>query len=220
MAQLSISADDFGKSKKANQNILELVKAGKIQRVSVLVDGLIKKSEPRELLGSKVKLDIHLVLPGTDYKKEQNKVIRRTFVFLGRLIAGKTTLNKVEKSWERQIKKFKKIFGKKPQGLNSHEHVHFFPPYFKIALRLSKKYKIPHIRSASKKVINSGNKIGRVLTILNGISKKSRTGYDYLTCLDWIGNFEKFSKNLPKGTIEIICHPERRDEYNKLIESN
>jgi len=214
--RLVFNADDFGKSKIANKNILELAKLGKIQRVSVLVNGSIRESEAKKLLDSKVKLDIHLVLPNTDYKKEQTRVIRRTFLFLGRLIAGKTTLKKVEQSWEKQIEKFKKIFGKYPDGLNSHEHVHFFPPYFKIALKLCDKYKIAHLRTASKKAMSGGNKIGRILKMLNGINKRRSRGYHYLTCLDWIKNFQKFVNNLPSGTIEVVCHPERTKEY-KII---
>lgn len=209
-------ADDFGKSEAANQNILKLLKLGKIQRVAILVNGKINKPEVRQLLASGAKLDLHLVLPGTDHKKEQKRVIRRTFLFLGRLIAGKTALSKVDKAWENQVEKFRKKFGRNPDGLNSHEHVHFFPPYFKIVLKKCEEHKISYIRVASEKVINNGNKIGRILKVLNKLNKNRGNGCDFVTSLDWIDNFEKFKNNLPPGSIEIVCHPERKKEYQIL----
>lgn len=215
-----ISADDFGKSKTANQNILELAKLGKVQRVSILINGKFSKKEVNELLDSKVKLDAHLILPGTDHNNDQRKVLRRSFLFLARLIAGRTTLSKVEKVWEKQIQKFKKIFGRYPDGINSHEHVHFFPPYFKIALRLGEKYKIPHLRAATNNVVNNGNKVGRILKVLNSIKKKKSNSYNYITSLDWIENIDKFLNNSPQGSLEIICHPEREKEYKIIKKLN
>ena len=220
---LVFSADDFGKSKTANKNILNLVKLAKIQRVAILVNGNFGQQGTKGLLDNKVKLDIHLILPGSNYKNEQGRVLRRSFLFLAMLATGKTTLKEVERSWEEQIKKFKKIFGKYPDGLNSHEHVHFFPPYFKIALKLCKKYKIPRIRFGRESILDNNNRIGKILKIFNKLNKRSFSSYKlrvasytFIVSLDWIGNFDKFKNNLPKGTIEIVCHPERKEEYEAI----
>jgi len=215
MASIIISADDFGKSGTANKNILELVKTGRIQRVAVLVNGILSKNEVRELSESKVKLDVHLILPGANANWVNRKIIRRSFRFLALLLSGKTALAKVEKSWQQQIEKFHQIFGRWPDGLNSHEHTHFFPPYFKVALKLKRKYQISHLRAAQK-IISNGHRIGRIIKVLNGINTKKGADYEYLTSLDWIDNLDKSVSNLPKGNLEVVCHPEREQERQLL----
>ena len=47
--KLIISADDFGKSRTVDENILSLVRAGRIDRVAILIDGDIKDAEVAEL---------------------------------------------------------------------------------------------------------------------------------------------------------------------------
>lgn len=219
MNPIIFSADDFGKSDTANRNILNLAKLGKIDRVSVMINGNFSKEEVSELLGSKIKLDIHLEL--SKNKEEYNGIFIRSFLFLGKLFVRKNNVKQVSENWEKQVKKFLKIFDKAPDGLNSHEHVHFFPPYFKIALKLCQKYKISYLRFGSKGTITDGNKIGWILKILNLISNnKSRVAdidsSDYLTSLDWIKNYSVFSRQLPGGSTELVCHPEREKEYKLL----
>ena len=248
------SADDFGQSALANKNILRLVRAGKIQRVSVMAEGKFTKEEVKELLHSKVKLDVHLTLPlttgnwelaignwGQEKRNETTNhpsyqpstinppspvtndqllvtnTISRLFNFFRLYFSGHIRSRKIIISWSSQIEKFQKIFGSWPDGLNSHENTHFFPPYFKIALKLCQKYKIRHLRFGSKGILTSQNLIGWILKVLNNINRKSFTSYQllvtsysFLTSSDWIKDKNKFLKNLPAGTVEIVLHPERK----------
>ena len=55
-----VSVDDFGISKEANKNILTLIASNKIDRVSVMMNGILTTEEVQILLESGVKLDIHL----------------------------------------------------------------------------------------------------------------------------------------------------------------
>ncbi|MBM3256490.1 MAG: ChbG/HpnK family deacetylase [Candidatus Moranbacteria bacterium] len=239
------SADDFGKSERANKNILKLIKLGKIQRVSVMVNREIDKTEIAELLKSGVKLDIHLEIPQlTTYglpassarlakafgeaqagRRLMTKTATRSIRFMFLYLAGKTRVEKVEKEWKSQIEKFVNFFNKIPDGLNSHEHVHFFPPYFKIALGLCRQYKIPHLRRGEKIIANK-NPIGWIIKLLNQFNKKYLTGYNLqvtgyknLTSIDWFNNFNQFLQSPSSGTTEIICHPERKDEYKILTQT-
>jgi predicted glycoside hydrolase/deacetylase ChbG (UPF0249 family) len=223
MHSISFSADDFGKSDLANKNILNLVRQGKIQRVSVMVNRKISKEEISKLLKSKVRQDIHLELPQGN--KEYTGAFIRSFLFIGRLIIGKNSAKQVANSWEHQVEKFISIFNQPPSGLNSHEHVHFFPPYFKIALRLCEKYKIEYIRFGEKGVILNGNSVSWILKILNQLNKKYFLSHklrikscDYLISLDWLKNLDSLLKpeNDYKNSIELVCHPEREEEYKIL----
>lgn len=215
MASLIISADDFGKSETANGNILKLVKQGRVQRVSILVTGIFSELEIKALKQSGVKLDIHLLLQGTDFRKDKRKTFSRLIIFFARLLTGKISQQKVNRSWEGQIKQFKKIFGRYPDSLNSHEHVHFFPPYFKISLALAKKYRIDYIRFGKKGIVPGHNVISWILNQLNHLGRKrfattELNSSDYLVSLDW-GNHSLKSHT---GSLEIVCHPERENEYN------
>ena len=235
MGSLIISADDFGKSASANKNILKLAKLSKIQRVSVMVNGKFSSAEIKKLLLSKVLLDIHLTLSSdtmnfesgilnidqdSKFKIQNSKrLIKFIILYLTRRIKP----NKVLAKWDKQIDKFVNIFNKTPDGLNSHEHIHFFPPYFKIALKLCEKYKISHIRYGNKGILANNNKVGRIIKILNQINKKfftsyklQVTSYKYLVSLDWLDNPKEFLQNLPHGSTEIVCHPERREEFEKI----
>jgi len=218
---LVFSADDFGKSEAASKNILALLDRKMLDRVSVMVNGQFSESEITKLSKSKVKLDIHLELP-RDHIAHRGLAIR-SFLFIWRIIVGKTNPKKIEEEWDEQIKKFKEIFKRFPDGLNSHEHVHFFPPYFKIALKLCKKYKIPYIRFGKKGILDNNSGVGTVLRIFNKLNKGlflsyklHVTSYMFVVSLDWLKNPEKFLKAPPSGTVEIICHPEREEEYVRI----
>lgn len=215
--KLIVSVDDFGKSRLANENILALVLAGQINRVSVLMDGEITNSEIKKLLSSGVKIDIHLNLREFSTRSNDSKhVFRRVFIFLFCYLLKKN--GDAEKEWESQVKKFITVFGRKPDGLNSHQYIHFFPAYFKLVLELGKKYDIPYLRFGKSETRNATNSISRILNWLRkrNAQKFSRYSFatsDYLVSFDWIGNFSRFLEQLPTGKTELIFHPERKEEF-------
>jgi predicted glycoside hydrolase/deacetylase ChbG (UPF0249 family) len=137
---LIITADDFGKSAKANENILNLAKAGKLDRVSVMIDGEISDDEVNELLALNLKLDIHLELIWQKRRRNllEDNTLRQGIVFLVNYLRGdwpvpenpRSGARSVRREWKAQIEKFRKIFGRTPDGISSHEHTHYFPVYF------------------------------------------------------------------------------------------
>lgn len=221
--KLIISADDFGISERANRNILYLVSLGKIDRVGVMSRGIISPKEADELGRSGVKIDIHFdILHQFESDREKREgLLRRLIEFLGKFFTAEIWPLKVEKEWEKQFQSFKEIFGRYPDGISSHEHVHFFPPFFKIALRLQNKYSIPYIRFGKNLKINNHNIIAYILHFLRIMNmrtcnKFSCVSSNALISLDWIKDIDKFMENLPEGTIEIACHPEVAEEFVKI----
>jgi predicted glycoside hydrolase/deacetylase ChbG (UPF0249 family) len=217
-----LTADDFGKSKLANQNILKLAKAGKLSRVSLMSEGDFTAGEIEELVSCGVKLDLHLEL---DWQKKRRKklkdnTLKQGIIFLANHIrAGQR--KKTKENWKRQIEKFQEIVGRSPDGLNSHEYVHFFPTYFKIVLELAEYFKIPFVRFGKKGFQGRKTFVHLILNNLGRWDKKyffaSRLdSSDYFTSLDWIKNLNEFFKNLPEGKIEIACHPEREEEFELI----
>jgi predicted glycoside hydrolase/deacetylase ChbG (UPF0249 family) len=219
--KLVVSADDFGKSPAANENILFLAKRGKIDRVSVLASRAFPDTDIAALLDSKVKIDLHLDINRFSFsqKSEKNKSpFARAAVFLWHYLLRGFSASKVTAEWEVQMERFEKLFGKKPDGLNSHQYIHFFPPYFKIILNLGAKYNIPYIRFGKTGITKDINSISGILRCLHKMNvslfkKFSFDSSDFLASYDWIGNFPGFLEKLPPGKTELIFHPERKKEF-------
>lgn len=217
-----ISVDDFGISQKANTNILSLVRLKKIDRVSVMTNGMISQKEIDELLRSEVKLDIHLNLEKLDsVRKPKKGVFGRSFNFLFLYTTGAIGAGTAEISWKKQVEKFETLFGKKPDGANSHQHIHFFPAYLKVLMKLCNENNIPYLRFGKKYFKGCFNLICLVLNILRLRSLKKFFRFnldtsDFLISLDWIKNVKKFSAQdgfAPSGQIELVAHPERENEF-------
>jgi len=214
-----ISADDFGKCKLANKNILELAEAGKLDRVSIMPNGKFSDDELKRLLTTNVKLDVHLDTEEQLENKEQIQegFIKRSVVFWSNYLFGIFRKAEIEKKWDHQIKHFIKITGKNPDGLNTHRYDHFFPSYFPKILKLAKKYKVSMIRFGQ--IIPAGkNKLtSSILGYFHKRNEKSfresgLSTFDYCVSLDWIKSMERFFENPAKGEIELVCHPEREAE--------
>lgn len=229
MEKTIISLDDFGSSFVANTKILKITYAGKADRVSIMANGKFTKKEVESLLISGVKLDIHLDVNVSVEKgrKLKKRVLGRVLLFFKNYISGKASPEKIRLLWEKQIRDFRNEFGRNPDGLNSHEHIHFFPPYFKIAVEVAKKYDMRYIR-LGRKDYNCLKPISFILNILRKFDRKyflnsGLFSSNFVVSSDWVNNFdfEKCKKN-PfelKGA-EIIFHPEREEEFLFLKNSN
>lgn len=222
--KLIISADDFGISKLANQNILMLARSGKLDRVAVMTNQkFLSQEDVSELKKTKVLLDIHLELPVKNNGKRKLKggIARRGMLFLFHYILGRNGRRQIKHEWRMQIEKFYEIFRKYPDGINSHEYIHFFPPYFRSVLELAKEYRIKFIRFGKLGPLKKKSQIYKILNRLHKINNRKfkyshLESTDYFVSLDWVRNFERFFENSPSGDIELICHPERKEEIELI----
>lgn len=222
--KIIVSADDFGRNKKANKNIIALAKLGKLDRVGVMTRGMFSSEESRELLKTGVALDIHLNATEkvSSNKKSRESVAKRIFLFLFNYLSKKISAEAARKEWEEQIIIFQEIFGENPQGINSHHHTHFFPKYFRIILELSARSNISFVRFGRNGFLEAKNGVGMIIGYLR---KKDETlalgskfeSSDYLASFDWIKNFDSFLENLPEGKTELIFHPERDEEFKVVM---
>ncbi len=220
---LIISADDFGISQLANNNILTLAEAEKLDRVAIMIDGVFSSAEIVRLKKTGVKLDIHLDSTHATSSKHRLKegVLLRAIMFFSKHLLDHLNSRSKKTQWEKQLEKFHSLFGQHPDGLNSHQHIHFFPAYFKIITSLAQKNNIFFIRFGKIGLIKSNNKIYHILHQLRKIDNKkfissSLDSSDYMASLDWIKDIPKFLTSLPAGTTEIVCHPERPEEFELI----
>lgn len=245
LAGIIVSADDFGQSPRANANILHLLSLKKLQRVSVMIEGKFSQEEINLLINSRVEIDLHLdffsLLKNDPAGRKKTGAFGRLGAFLKDYLSGRISVPKVAKDWTRQLEKFRGIFGKDPAGLNSHEHIHFFPPFFKSILALAKKSEIKYLRFGKKDFVKATNFVSSIIFFLRKINRRrflasDLTSSDFLVSLDWLKKdpFKKINPHtkrllcpaskradyfgvgvnqLPPGEIELIIHPERTAEW-------
>jgi predicted glycoside hydrolase/deacetylase ChbG (UPF0249 family) len=227
--KITISADDFGISRWANENIFQLIEQKKIDRVEIMIgEKNITPEHVAKLIASGIKLNIHLHLSKdklpfwqNNRRKLETGTLKRTFLFLFGYFFGENRPQKVAKEWESQIQQFQKLFGKNPDGVSSHEHIHFFPSYFRATLKLSLKNNIPYVR-LGKYWAKEKNKICLILNSLRKIDyiffkKFGLASSDFLISYDWLTDFDEFLKNYPADKqIEVIFHPEKDNEFKFL----
>lgn len=220
-----VTADDYGIRQTA-EPILRLVHEGKVDRVAVLIH-YVSLDQAKALLASGAKIDLHLEL--ISLLKSGDKVRESAFFrginFFMRYITGLLVTKDVEREWRGQIEHFRDLFGRLPDGINSHEHLHFFPAFSRIFIALAKEYHIDYVRFSRRGMLLSQDfsLIGKILTLL-----WSRTAHlyrgeafhtsDYLVSLDWLSDFRTFVNTLPEGTVELVVHLEREEDYRVILE--
>jgi glycosyltransferase involved in cell wall biosynthesis len=217
----NISLDDFGISELTNGRIVALLKHPRLKRISIMVNGSFTQEEKGLLLESGKLLDIHLELPLAEQalqRKIHGDFKRRVGTFLRELLQGKYHSRNIATHWRGQIQKFEKEFDRLPDGLNAHEHVHFFPTFFKVTCQLAKEYQIPFVRlgkrHSSKMTLTAlvldGMRVWNCF-FLRGVPTSTQVlSYDWgLTALD---------EN--EADTEILYHVERDEEYAVLQSSS
>jgi len=223
-----VTVDDFGISKKASSRILELAKGRKLDQVEVMMSKNIKQEQARELLDFGVKIDIHFHLKGDVLDKWQDRKeeykegnLKRIFIFLRDYFFSKDRVGETEAEWYFQLSDFKKLFGRNPDGVSSHEHIHFFPAYFRLILEIAREHQIDYVRFGRGSFKN-GNGVSIILNWLKKIDLKFFKKYhlgtsDYFVSFDWIKEKKDPLLGISQNKeTELVFHPERDDEYNFL----
>lgn len=230
---IMVSADDFGISKIASKNIVEMVLSKKIDRVEVMMSDNITQENAKILLDSGIKIDIHFhlakdKLAGWQDRKEEyaEGSLKRIIVFIFGYFFSRDKIKETKDEWDSQLKDFKKIFGRLPDGLGSHEHIHFFPAYFKIMLEIASQNGIEFIRFG-KKTHKNLNFISLILNFLRFFDKRIFKKFeprikttDFFVSFDWIKNNKNPLKCISsEKETELVFHPERPDEFEFLKNS-
>lgn len=220
-----VTADDYGIRQTA-EPILRLVHEGKVDRVAVLIH-YVSHDQAQALLASGVKIDLHLELIGLlkSGSKVKESALLRGVNFFMRYYTGLLTAKKVEAEWRDQITRFQELFGRLPDGLNSHEHLHFFPAFSRVFIKLAREYDSHYVRFSRKGMILplDFNLIGKMLDVFWRRTRKLYENApfqtsDYLVSLDWITDFGTFGDQLPEGTVELVVHLEREEDYRAMLE--
>ena len=227
-ARLVRSADDYG-IRDTVRRILPLAEADKLDRVAVMAR-YCTPADARALAATSVKIDIHLDLIGLMGRgaEDGHGTLRRGAHFAVRRFLGRIPASAVEAEWRAQIARFRELFGRYPDGLNSHEHVHFFPGFFPVIIALAHEFRVPYIRFGLRGMLLSEHHsaIGHILNQLARTGHRRFAGAGlatstYLVSLDWVHGKDRFFHALEslseEETVELVVHPER-DRESEFIQ--
>ena len=124
MKRITLCADDYAQSPAINRAILRLVEMGRLDAVSCLTLSPTWKADARNLLaaenGQRVGLHFNLTLP---FDQPARKVSTIMASCLLRKIDKATLLRTFDSQWQ----SFIRFFGRPPDFIDGHQHVHVFP---------------------------------------------------------------------------------------------
>jgi predicted glycoside hydrolase/deacetylase ChbG (UPF0249 family) len=184
---LIVNADDFGLSAGVNQGIIRAHERGVVTSASLMVRWpAAKAAADYAAAHPRLSLGLHLDLAEWVYRDEQ-WVPRYQVVPADdeRAVADEVT---------RQCESFRRLVGKDPTHLDSHQHVHRNEPVLSIMSRFAHQMAVP-LRSFSPAVRYCGDFYGQ-----------TGEGEPYPEGISLEGLLNILS-TLPEGVTELGCHP-------------
>ncbi len=153
---LIINADDLGLWESVNEGIFQAARQGVVTSTSIMANGCAFKQAVERLRDyPELDVGIHLTLVVEKPLSPPDRIrtlagsdgrLPRTWVkLLGLLTWTRKGLQDAERECRTQIERLLDA-GIYPSHLDSHQHVHFFPPLWKIVLQLAHEYNIPWVR--------------------------------------------------------------------------
>lgn len=124
--QIAICADDFGVDPAVNDAIVELAGRGRLTATSVLVDASVKGTSAHALQMLDLDIGLHL-----NFTEVLGDLASGDVMSLGQLIV-RAHLRRLSHRWvldniERQLSRFEDLFGRAPDYVDGHLHVHQLP---------------------------------------------------------------------------------------------
>jgi len=237
--QLIINADDYGICREVNLAFENLINLGKLQNVSILTNSRFYEEIAGFLLNkSECSAGVHLniiegtpVLPVGKIKvllDGNGQFVNLRNILMRWLRSPVAVAKAVELEWRAQIEILISD-GIIVSHADSHQHIHAFPPFWRILIKLCEEYKIPAARLPRER-----NRLGRravaafALEQSANISKLFSSKTKLITNRHFLG-FKRAGtygeaelindlKELKNGVTELVLHPSLIDgiPYSEL----
>ena len=237
MKQLIVNADDLGLTPAVNRGVVRAFQDGIVTSASLLVTGsafedavALAQQNPKLDVGLHLALVEERAVLGPDVLPtlvdETGRFPRTSAEFIQRTILGGISWHEVEQEVAAQIALFQKT-GLRLSHLDSHQHLHMFPPVFQIVRRLASWMDNVWIRNSAgpwrkPSHVRLGRwiqQIGLNLTCLSARALHGSSlpempdgmyGFDVGGCLT-PSALEQILRRIPDGLYELICHPGEDD---------
>lgn len=234
MKFLIVNADDFGADQQTNDRIMAAVENEVVTSVSLMAGGSAFESAIKSLKSlPKIGVGVHLtlvdgnpVLPRNEVASlvdDEGKFLPGYGAFFQRWLNGRIHLEEVEKEWYSQIERIVQN-GIRPTHLDGHQHLHIFPPFLPILIRLAQAFEIRLCRVPTESMLHFpawyglGRLIGRTgLSGISGAAKNRLRQYDiHFPDHFWgmlsggqirAAAFQKMLRAMGPGVNELMCHP-------------
>ena len=230
MTRIRIVADDYGISPSVNAAIRDLIASGRINATSVMVAApSFDREQARQLAGvsQRAALGLHLTLtaPFKPLSSTYAPTQDGAFLSLGRTavaaIIGQIGAQNLEREIGAQIDAFTAAFGRPPDFIDGHQHVHLFPRIGTGLLAVMKR-KAPGawVRQCGR-ATGAVSFAARKAVFLDVLSQRFRAraaaagvitnpafagAYDFGSGSDFATLFASFLDRLPDGSV-VMCHP-------------
>jgi len=154
-----LNADDFGLAPAVNEAVVDLCRQGIVRSTSLLATGPAADEAMALARGlSELGVGLHLALvherPAADAAAipalldREGKLLIGYRAFMGRFLRGGIPLGQVEREARAQVERMLQA-GLRPTHLDSHQHLHLWPPLLELCLKLCSEYGIPCLRVPS-----------------------------------------------------------------------
>ena len=237
MKRLIVNADDFGLTTGVNRGILRAFKDGIVTSTSLLVTGsAFEDAVALGRLNPDLEVGLHLTLVeeravlGRDelptLVDETGRFPRTSGEFFRRAFLGRINWDEVEREIAAQIARFQNT-GLRLSHLNSHQHLHMFPPVFQIVRRLTRGMDNVWIRNPAgpwgkSPGVRTGRWVQRLGLNLTCLATRGLHRPRLPQMPDGMYGFEvsgrltrraleQILRKIPDGLYELICHPGEED---------
>jgi predicted glycoside hydrolase/deacetylase ChbG (UPF0249 family) len=196
---LIVNADDFGLSSGVNRGIIECAERGVLTSASLMVRwptaaeaaGYVNQLEASSAKsenpwGRRISLGLHIDL-GEWVLRDADWVPLYSVVDTRNAPAVRAEIY-------RQLSEFRRLVGRNPTHLDSHQHVHRREPAYSIMLQLATELRIP-LRECDSRIRYCGDFYGQ-----------GAEGEPWPELIS-SANLKQIIQSLPEGTTELGCHP-------------
>lgn len=228
-----LCADDYGMSPAVSRAIRDLIGRKRINATSVMVTAAsfshAEAAALREAAGHHGAIGLHLTLtaPFSPHTHDFTPLRRGAFLPLaamaGRALSRTLKPMLLDAEIAGQFAAFRTAFGRAPDYVDGHQHIHVFPQISEALLRVAK-HAAPHawLRQCGRAVRKNPEPKGLILDALSGRFRRlaathgARTNpafagtYAFRAGADYAKLFPKFLDGLPDGGV-VMCHPGKVD---------
>jgi len=237
LKKLIVNADDLGLTPGVNRGVLRAFQDGIVTSASLLVTGsafddavALARQKPELDVGLHLTLVEEQAILGREVLPtlvdESGRLPRTSGEFLRRALLARISWDEVESEIAAQIARFQNT-GLRLSHLDSHQHLHMFPPVFQIVRRLTRGMDNVWIRNPAgpwrkSPDVRMGRWVQRLGLNLTCVSAQALLGLRVPQMPDGMYGFEvggcltrsaleQILRKIPDGLYELICHPGEDD---------
>jgi chitin disaccharide deacetylase len=190
---LIVSADDLGRSEGINAGIQRAHQQGIVRSAGLMVRWPAAEEAAEAAVSNGLDLGLHVELGEWAYVDRRWQAVHEV-VDIDRPDA-------VEVEIRQQLDRFRELVGRDPTHLDSHQHVHLWPPATTVFAKLADELGVP-LRSRAPEIAYNGDFYG-----------KDTAGVPYHDAISVDGLIQIVGR-LGAGVTELGCHPGLGDDSN------